>query len=231
MIAVAARAAGLEQDWQDKRIWHSARRRVEVCFKWAGPTLELAQYQDHGHTLVLGLIFMTVYVKTLHFFDWECMEGGLGFSFTSDSLQLHWGKKTTVHWYPWDWDFHKRWELVEDIGYASSDNAWIEMPRHARHGLLATEHVFDFTYVLKNGDVQKRKATVYVDRMEWRWRCAWFLPWPRLVRDCINVSFDDEVGERTGSWKGGTMGCGYDMLPGEDAEQTLRRMERERKFT
>jgi hypothetical protein len=51
------------------------------------------------------------------------------------------------------------------------------------------------------------------------------------VRTSIEVGFDDEVGERTGSWKGGTIGCGYDMLPDESAVQCLRRMERERKFT
>jgi len=39
-----------------------------------------------------------------------------------------------------------------------------------------------------------------------------------------------EVGERTGEWKGGTTGCGYQMLPNETPLETLRRMEKERKF-
>ena len=46
----------------------------------------------------------------------------------------------------------------------------------------------------------------------------------------IGVSFDGEVGEETGSWKGGCVGCGYEMLPGEVPLDTLRRMERDRKF-
>ncbi len=33
-----------------------------------------------------------------------------------------------------------------------------------------------------------------------------------------------------GSWKGGVLGCGYEMKPGETPKQTLRRMERERVF-
>jgi len=45
------------------------------------------------------------------------------------------------------------------------------------------------------------------------------------------VKFSDEVGERTGSWKGGVIGTGSEMRPGESPEQCLRRMERERKFT
>lgn len=50
------------------------------------------------------------------------------------------------------------------------------------------------------------------------------------VQRTIDVEFDDEVGERSGSWKGGTMGCGYEMRASETPWETLRRMERERKF-
>jgi hypothetical protein len=44
------------------------------------------------------------------------------------------------------------------------------------------------------------------------------------------IEFNDEVGERTGSWKGGTLGCGYNLLPNETPLECLRRMEKERKF-
>lgn len=46
----------------------------------------------------------------------------------------------------------------------------------------------------------------------------------------IDVEFNAEVGERTGSWKGGCIGCGYQMNPNETPLQALRRMEAERKF-
>lgn len=53
-----------------------------------------------------------------------------------------------------------------------------------------------------------------------------------IVEDLIiDIEFSDEVGERTGSWKGGVLGCGFDMLPGERPVDALRRMELERKFT
>jgi len=92
------------------------------------------------------------------------------------------------------------------------------------------EFKYPYTYVRKNGEVQQRTATVFVDRRAWRPRC---LQWTSLFenqRQCIDVSFDDEVGERSGSWKGGTVGCGYEMLRGETPEECLRRMEKERKF-
>lgn len=54
--------------------------------------------------------------------------------------------------------------------------------------------------------------------------------WPSWIKESINVDFDGEVGERTGSWKGGTIGCGYDLLPDETMLDALRRMERNRTF-
>jgi hypothetical protein len=87
-----------------------------------------------------------------------------------------------------------------------------------------------YRYVLNNGTVQRRIATYCIERREWRPRC---LQWTDLfakVRTCIDVNFSDEVGERSGSWKGGCTGCGWELLPTETPEQCLRRMERERKF-
>lgn len=89
---------------------------------------------------------------------------------------------------------------------------------------------YPYTYTLKRGEVQNRTATVHVERMSWRPKC---LRWTRLLeksRTSIEVSFSDEVGERSGSWKGGCIGCGYEIKPGETPLETLSRMERERKF-
>src|SRR6185295_15207727 len=75
-----------------------------------------------------------------------------------------------------------------------------------------------YTYVRKSGEAQKRTATFYVEEREWRWKMFHRLPFsfgPKQVRRFINIQFDDEVGEGTGSWKGGTTGCSYDLKPGE----------------
>lgn len=73
-------------------------------------------------------------------------------------------------------------------------------------------------------------ATISVSEMEWR--PLWF-KWTSLfnkTRNSINIEFDQEVGKRKGSWKGGTIGCGYDLKKGETPLECLRRMEKERKF-
>ena len=65
---------------------------------------------------------------------------------------------------------------------------------------------------------------------EWRWKLLFIWPYPRKIHRTIDVQFDDEVGEETGSWKGGTLGCGYTLKRGESMLQCLRCMEKERLF-
>lgn len=90
-----------------------------------------------------------------------------------------------------------------------------------------TTETHPYTYTLKSGEVQHRRATIRVEEMEWR---RWWLPWRHVWRG-IEVEFDDEVGERTGSWKGGTLGCGYEFKDSTETPlECLRRMEAEREF-
>lgn len=116
--------------------------------------------------------------------------------------------------------------MADGVWRIDDDRAW-----DADYVPLARwEEAYPYAYVLKNGTVQSRTATVRVERRSWRPRCLF---WTRLfekTRTTISVSFDQEVGEESGSWKGGTTGCSYELLPGETPEQCLRRMEKERKF-
>lgn len=84
-----------------------------------------------------------------------------------------------------------------------------------------------FTYILKNGTIQERTATCAIEKRKWHRK--WF-PFLKMERQVIDIEFNDEVGERSGSWKGGTIGCSYDMLPTDTIESCLRRMEKEEKF-
>ena len=73
-------------------------------------------------------------------------------------------------------------------------------------------------------------ATVSAGVREWRQRWLTWTPYFSKVVKSIEVDFDKEVGERKGSWKGGTMGCGYDLLPDESPLECLKRMQIERTF-
>lgn len=92
------------------------------------------------------------------------------------------------------------------------------------------EKTYPYTYVLNSGEIQERQATIKVKEMEWRRRWLMWTPLFNQVIRSIDVEFDKEVGERTGSWKGGTVGCGYEMNFNDTPFTALCRMERERKF-
>lgn len=71
----------------------------------------------------------------------------------------------------------------------------------------------------------------WVEELEWRPK---WLGWTKLfrkVRRSIEVEFSEEMGPRKGSWKGGTIGCGFNMLPGEHPTETILRMQRDYDFS
>jgi len=117
------------------------------------------------------------------------------------------GKPRNGFWlYEWPW---RRWH-------------------HVRHEVLTPSEVHPYLYTLRNKQIQIRTAKIQVEEREWRW--MWKASSFKKVQRYIDIKFNDEVGEQTGSWKGGTIGCGFNMLKGETPLQCLRRMENERRF-
>ena len=195
-------------------------RHAEVAYVRLGVTgLEAmiefpSEWHEHRHGWVrLGLGIAKIAIA----FPWkwvapdygQCSGPRFGFRFFSGLLWINYGQDTgrrgdpyIAIYMPWSW-------------------------KHIEHKTLTEPETHPYNYVRRSGEIQERTATIQVETRLWT---RWWLP-RRLFKKTIDVKFNDEVGERTGSWKGGVMGCGYDMLPGELPLQTLRRMEAERKFT
>lgn len=137
-------------------------------------------------------------------------------------LTLHWGKWRKQWDWPWAWHTLRYEQQMPDgswqkVGWESRDQAHTEQ--------------YGYTYVLRSGAAQERIATVSKRRHVICYRAFKALGWPRWIKESIDIEFSDEVGERSGSWKGGCIGCSYDLRPGESMKQALARMEAERKFT
>lgn len=237
------------------RFFERKRRNWELRLSWAEVTggfglgLALINWgEDSDWSLHVHLGWPNIYLKLPFLPRREPGEDGMdrwGFSIDRDSfsdVHLSWGAKTKIIRMPWAWEFSRRSSLMPD------GRSWVhELPGYGtRRGdvpvgeaqvdwwsmrdLPRWERKLPYRYVLRSGEVQEREATITVGEMEWRWLWLKWLPWPRMIRRSIDVSFNGEVGERSGSWKGGTLGCGYDMRRDETPEECLRRMERERKF-
>jgi len=140
----------------------------------------------------------------------------------------------TFHWGMWRKSFDWPWDL-HTLAYEEqlADGSWRKV-LYSFEKDENTEEVYSeqhpYTYTLRSGEVQHRTATVSKRRHVLCRRAFKRLGWPCWVKESIDVEFDGEVGERTGSWKGGCIGCDYDLLSGEAMVDALRRMESERKF-
>lgn len=139
-------------------------------------------------------------------------------------------KKYCFHM-PWEWKWVRTSNLRKDGNWEHETNkdrkSFWDIDKWK--DVLWTE-THPYTYILKRARVQERLATIKVEEREWRWRGMQWNPYLKRVKKTINVEFNDEVGEQSGSWKGGTLGCSYTMLKGETPWQTLKRMEIERTF-
>ena len=162
----------------------------------------------------------------------ECEPPSYGFYFHMDQLGIHFGKKTKLYDLPWCFDWIRTSALRKD-------GKWEHETKNNRNRQFYDKNkwkdilyieTFPYTYTLKNGEIQNCLATIRVDEREWRWKWFKWLSFPKRISKSIDVEFSSEVGERTGSWKGGTTGCGYDILKNETPYECLKRMEKERKF-
>ena len=145
--------------------------------------------------------------------------------FASDEFGLwfRWGKRSILLDWPWAW---------HTLAYEMMlpDGSWGKIQYRDEGGAGPYTEKHPYTYTLRSGDVQSRTATVTKRRHVITWRAFKALGWPSWVKESINVEFDGEVGEEAGSWKGGCIGCGYDMRKGETMLCALRRMEKEMRF-
>lgn len=155
---------------------------------------------------------------------WEPMDGprwGLEAS-KEFGFQVYWGLRRKSWDWPWMWHTLAYETLLKDGTWR--DLGWDEKRE------LAQSETHPYIYTLRSGRVQHRKATVTRRRHVLTYIGTRRLRWPQWEKHSIDVEFDDEVGERSGTWKGGCIECSYDLRDGETMGQALRRMEAERVF-
>lgn len=168
-----------------------------------------------------------------------CKNRGYGFSWRfghdwQGDLHWDWGKRNGIRRMPWGWNTHKddyRREYLATNGLFYSHE---QFPYDWRTGADRGPDPFlvsqPYPYLTSRGQFQDDiTATANLERTHMVYRVFGF-PVKRETRYTINVQFDNEVGSERGSWKGGVVGCTYDMKPGETISETLNRMRRERSF-
>lgn len=226
-------------------------------FSWCFPKIALdltatSDGNDHPWHLHIALLFVQGFIylplPRIEVKSGE-MQRSWGFCWLLDSgfsygdIHAHWDYRCKIVHMPWKLNWVRTSYLLPDGVLWAHDTIW-QRPLNRGYGgmrlgfdnhmkwrnLPKWERRYSYSYKLRRGEVQHRIATVRVHEMEWRpWLTMW-AAWPRMVSRTIEVEFSDEIGEKSGSWKGGCIGCGYELRQDESPLECLRRMERERKF-
>lgn len=234
-----------EMPWWLKMLGGWRVNRDSIDFKWGffaprlGFDLMLNRggYFDRRYAITICLIWgrFHIYLPFKTKIPESCDTPRYGIQIHSRTLWLHLGGKMNGHdqcdsrWVTWEFPFINYVHDSHEV--ECKDGSWVRYIGSWEKDCSPDgryEQTFPYTYVLKSGEVQKRTATVYKERRQWHRK---WLPFLKMRKENINVSFDEEVGEQTGSWKGGVVGTSHDMRPGESVLNCLRRMEWERKFT
>ena len=180
--------------------------------------------EDRGDRMLFLKLWRLTAILPLGVVDhpWPPMDGPQWSTYASDEFgfTIHWGLRR----WQWDWPW-----FLHTLAYQQqvSGGDWASVFDDAAKPYTETH---PYSYLLRSGEVQHRTATVSKRRHILTYRAFKALGYPRWVRESIDVQFSDEVGERSGSWKGGCIGCGWDIQSGETMEDALRRMETVRKF-
>lgn len=162
---------------------------------------------------------------------WDEHPREYGFSLSDGHLSVKFGAQTGDSSTTEDWGCFLPWTQWRQIAHRL----------YNADGILAGEVAnvqWDKWQAIRDGVKRSRFAIIdhdgerievetFVEEREWRLGTGWFR-WlgyiaPKKHARSLDLSFKSEVGPEKGSWKGGTVGHGIDMQPGETQEQTLRR--------
>lgn len=153
---------------------------------------------------------------------WNIDPRQYGFSLTDGHLNIYYGRwGCFLPWTQWRHVRHSLYGLQGGHFWTEPKGAKWEAYREAKDACPTVAFRFqDF-------DRQELVATTRIEEREWHFGTGWF-KWLSLfcrakVRRSLDIGFSGETGPEKGSWKGGTVGTGIDMLPGEHHEAAFRR--------
>lgn len=171
----------------------------------------------------------------------DCESAAWGFNYHGDTVWIYiggggnfeGGKKWKTYHMPWELDWIRTTTLLKDgrefHEVMGSLRKWVG-GEYGTHNWLQENKWKETHPYIDNYDNATVNATISVEEREWRPRGAKWTSLFAKVRKDIQIEFDNEVGREKGSYKGGTIGCRYEMKPNETPLECLKRMEKERKL-
>lgn len=158
---------------------------------------------------------------------WNIDPRQYGFSLNGGHLSIYYGRtggacmdsRIQQQWgcfLPWTQWRHVRYSLFGLAG----EHFWTEpRGRDWEAHQAAKDACPTVGFLIEDYDGEKIVAATMIEEREWHFGTGWFkwLSWfcPAKIRRSLDIRFSSETGPEKGSWKGGLIGTGIDMLPGE----------------
>jgi hypothetical protein len=148
-----------------------------------------------------------------------------------DFFQLKFGPQTWDSSTTKSWSKHLPWMMWDSVRTSiySPDGAHFATQEKGKWDAFykLKEQCPKLHFGFEDYDGELITATCMIEEMEWHRGEGWFkwLKWfyPAKIRRSLDLKFSTEVGPEKGSWKGGTIGHGIDMLEGETPRQAFER--------
>ena len=174
--------------------------------------------------------------KSKRFPHGDCDAPKWGISIFDNTFWIHRGGNGNMNggckWWTWDLPFFSKVHVKHTVetmsGMVDSESLGSKDP-YVYYSNDERVKKYHYTYT-DSYDGEVVGCTYWKEYREWRPKWLTWISWFATKRNYIEIEFDKEVGKEKGSWKGGCVGCSYDLLPGETPEECIRRMEKERKF-
>lgn len=176
-----------------------------------------AQYWDEATIKQLGRDWY--YDVKPRQFGFALSDMGNGYDF----LQVFYGRHSNSSNETKSWSKHlpwKQWNHVRWSIYTPDGTHFATEPKGKFFEFYETKEKCPKSYFLfQDYDGKAIIASCTIEEREWHRGEGWFkwLKWfyPKKIHRSLDIHFSEEVGAGKGSWKGGTLGHGIDMLPGE----------------
>lgn len=162
----------------------------------------------------------------------EVHQRKFGVTYSDNYLHAYYGAQTWASNTSKSWCKELPWLAHRFVRYSLYDldgNAFATLAggRNYDEQRKAEEACPSVAFEIEDYDGEKITVTTKIEEREWK-RGTGYFKWLSglcgpLIRRSLDLRFSSELGPEKGSWKGGTLGHGIDMLPGELHEAAMRR--------
>lgn len=149
-----------------------------------------------------------------------------GITYHNKTIMFYWNRKCRV----WNLPYSYTWIRTSLL---LSDRTWEYETKGNRKTFYEKKWIkkrwqINIPYkhrTTNDGDIDVL-VTCHITEREWRQK---WLKWTKIgtnIKRTLNVDFSEEVGTGRGSWKGGTIGTGFDISKSGDINVGLKKMEK-----